>query len=539
MMADGLGLGDAYGATLDRIRGQGGEKARLGMATLMWISHAERPLKSDELCHALAIDIGSVNLNIDNIPSIGTLMSCCQGLVVVDSKASIVRLIHFTLQEYLRAHPELFGTAHSVIAETCLSYLNSQQVRALSTSPSPDLRGTPFLEYSSVYWGVHAKRDLSDYAKLLVLKLFDGHNNHIPIKILLEDRGYYTYSISSDKLCLFGGLHWASAFGIDEIVAGLVEVEGCDINQIDCVGNTPLVWATWNGHRGVVKVLLGRGDVNPEKPNIAGQTPLCFAAENGHEEVVKILLERGNVNPERLGLDGQTPLCCAAASGHEGVVKILLGRSDVNPDNPYSAGQTPLCCAAKYGREGVVKILLQRGDVDPNRTNRPGDAPLMLAAENGHEGVVKILLGQGNIDPEKPNWAGETPLCIAAWKGHEGVVKALLGRGDVNPNKPNKLGRTPFWCAVWNGQEGVVEILLGRDDVNPNNKPDRFGETPLWGAVWNGHEGMVRLLLGRNDINFNTLDIYGRTLLRCATERGHAGVIALLQPLESTTSSTT
>ena len=29
---DGLGLGDAYGATLDRVRGQGGEKHRLVMA---------------------------------------------------------------------------------------------------------------------------------------------------------------------------------------------------------------------------------------------------------------------------------------------------------------------------------------------------------------------------------------------------------------------------------------------------------------------------------------------------------------------------
>jgi len=72
LIADGLGLGDAYGATLDRIRGQGGEKARLGMAALMWISHAERPLKPDELLHALAIEIGSPDLNSDNILSIGT-----------------------------------------------------------------------------------------------------------------------------------------------------------------------------------------------------------------------------------------------------------------------------------------------------------------------------------------------------------------------------------------------------------------------------------------------------------------------------------
>jgi len=47
-MTNGLGLGNAYGATLDRIKGRG-EKSRLGMAAPMWISHAERPLKPDGL----------------------------------------------------------------------------------------------------------------------------------------------------------------------------------------------------------------------------------------------------------------------------------------------------------------------------------------------------------------------------------------------------------------------------------------------------------------------------------------------------------
>ena len=150
-MTDGLGLGDAYGATLGRIKGQGGRKAKLGMATLMWISHAERPLKPDELCHALAVGIESPNLNSDNIPQIKTLLSCCQGLVVVDKEALIIRLVHFTLQEYLLAHPQLFSAVHSTIAETCLSYLNSQEVKALSASHSPDFQSIPFFEYSSLY----------------------------------------------------------------------------------------------------------------------------------------------------------------------------------------------------------------------------------------------------------------------------------------------------------------------------------------------------------------------------------------------------
>ena len=276
-MTGGLGLGDAYGATLDRIKGQGGEKSRLGMAALMWISHSERSLKADELCHALSVEIGSPHLNGDDVPSIGTLLSCCQGLITVD-EASTVRLIHLTLQEYLRAHPELFGTAHSTIAETCLSYLNSEQVKPLLTSPSIRFvfcpLATPFLQYSALYWGVHAKRDLSDRAKSLALELLGSYSNHISTEILLKTRNPYLHKTDFNKLSLFSGLHCASVFGIVEVVASLLEVEGRDINQIDCAGNTSLAWAALNGHEEVVKVLLGRDDVNPDEPDVYGQTPL-------------------------------------------------------------------------------------------------------------------------------------------------------------------------------------------------------------------------------------------------------------------------
>jgi len=147
-ITNGLGLEGAYSET--RIKGQGEEEARLGIATLMWISHWERPLNVNELCQALGVEIGSPDLDRDDIPSIGTLLVCCQGLVTVDKESSTVRLIHFTLQEHLRAHPQLFGRAHSTIAETCLTYLNSDQVKAISASPSHDLWGTPLPEVPSL-----------------------------------------------------------------------------------------------------------------------------------------------------------------------------------------------------------------------------------------------------------------------------------------------------------------------------------------------------------------------------------------------------
>jgi len=118
-MANGLELGDVYGATIERIKAQNRDRSRVGMTALMWVSHAERPLRANELCHALAVQLGSTDFDIGNIPSISTLASCCQGLISVDKEGSTVRLIHFTLQEYLSSHPYILGSPHSAMAETC------------------------------------------------------------------------------------------------------------------------------------------------------------------------------------------------------------------------------------------------------------------------------------------------------------------------------------------------------------------------------------------------------------------------------------
>ena len=149
-MTDGLQVGDVYGATIERIQAQEGDQSTLGMPALIWISHAERPLQADELCHALAVELGSKDLNAGNVPSISTVVSCCQGLVILDKEASVVQLIHFTLKEYISAHHDIFSRPQAVIAEICLTYLNSNQVKALAPYPSSNPRETIFLEYCSL-----------------------------------------------------------------------------------------------------------------------------------------------------------------------------------------------------------------------------------------------------------------------------------------------------------------------------------------------------------------------------------------------------
>ena len=60
----------------------------------------------------------------------------------------------------------------------------------------------------------------------------------------------------------------------------LVELDVIDINKPSFCGETPLSRAAMKGHEVVVKILLGRDDINPDAPEDEGFTPPLFAAWN-------------------------------------------------------------------------------------------------------------------------------------------------------------------------------------------------------------------------------------------------------------------
>ena len=398
-----MGLGGAYEATLERIRAQEEEKAKLAMATLMWICHSERPLLADELCHALGVEIGSTHFNNDNVPATETLLACCQGLVTLDKEASTFRLIHHTLREYLCTRRSLFPLAQSVMTEICLTYLNSDQSKALPAKPQPDLSSMPFLKYCSRYWGAHARWELSDHARSLAMGLLDQYGNHVAANSLFEQIFDPYNSLKVNAPSLFTGLHCASFFGIVDIMNGLLRMGDSDANRGDSGGIAPLAWAARGGQEQAVELLLGLAVVDPDKLDNDGNTPLWWAAVNGHRSVVKQLLDRGDVNPDQPNNEGHTPLFGAAGEGHESVVKLLLDRKDVNPDKLDNGGRTPVFGAACFGHESVVKLLLDRKDVNPTLPDKNGHIPLWYASRNGHEAVVNLLQA----------WRPPIPACIA------------------------------------------------------------------------------------------------------------------------------
>ena len=322
----GVSLDSVYTQTLQRIREQKGDRSRLGMEVLMWVSHSAQSLRISELQHALAVEIESTDLDPENVRPRDTVLRSCLGLVVVDEETSTVRLIHYTLQEYL-SEPGILPNAHKTLGQTCLAYLNYERVKGLPVGVEPNLADMPFLNYSSLYWGIHAKEGLSDGAKSLALELLDRYDNHISSTFLFNHIGYFIpYTFPP---YFFTGLHCASYFGIVEVVTALIEMKDHNINQRDCTGRTPLMWATQQANEEVVGLLLTRDDVNPDEPDNSGQTALSWASSLGYEGVVRLLLTRDDVNLGEPDIDGRTALWWAYTGRHMAIVALLRPRTNV------------------------------------------------------------------------------------------------------------------------------------------------------------------------------------------------------------------
>ncbi|KAL8895234.1 MAG: hypothetical protein Q9192_003767 [Flavoplaca navasiana] len=154
----------------------------LAKAILIWVVCSTRPLTTEELLHALQIDIKD---SIDSVER--SITSSCSQLVYVDSH-SRVQIIHQTARDYLlepNVHPE-FGIDRKVgqkrLALSCLHYLNGNEMRGprhrkLSFS-NPVKERCPFVAYASHSLFDHiAQVDATDEEVLSVLARFLSSSN--------------------------------------------------------------------------------------------------------------------------------------------------------------------------------------------------------------------------------------------------------------------------------------------------------------------------------------------------------------------------
>ncbi|KAI9852608.1 MAG: hypothetical protein M1824_001849 [Vezdaea acicularis] len=517
-------LEGAYNEALERIDAQGKDDRQLAMKVIYWITLAKVPLTVRELQHALAVKPRASRLDEGDIVDEETLLSVCAGLITIEPKSHIVRLVHFTTQDYFRSIQKArYPDIHAEIATACLTYLLFEDFATGPCASDMDflnrLEVNAFLDYSARYWGEHT-REVEDAVEIPVLELLQDKSRlssyaqvtHVPEYKYEGFSQYFPRGVS--------GLQVAAASGLNQTIYLLLE-KGVDVEAKDSHGWTALILAAWGGHEAVVRLLLEKG-ADVEAKDSEGRTALIWAARGGHEAVARLLLEKGaDVEVEAEDSRGRTALIWAAWEGHEAVVRLLLEKgADVEAKD--SDGRTALIWAAAEEYDRVLMQWLEEVTDFEAKDNR-GRTARYGAAGRGHEAVVRQLLEKGADVEAKGSWGG-TALHEVAQGGREAVVRQLLEKGaDVEAEDSH--GRMALIWAASEGHEAVVRLLLEKGaDVEAK---DSEGMTALYGAAGGGHEAVVRLLLEKGaDVEAKNSE--GRTALSWAAEEGYEAVVRQL-----------
>ena len=276
-------LDSEYDKTVKRIENQGKDICEFAKRTLFWIVYAKRPLTTEELRHALAIELGTCKFDKTNLCLVEDMVSSCAGLVTVDS--NIIRLVHYTAQEYFqrRGLKSIEDMQRDIIATSCLTYL-SYDVFADGHLGLWDLKSrlqqNAFFKYAAQNWAYH-------------IQDIQGCVGDLALKFLMDDG---KASASSQVLVVkhspqqFCGMHLVAYFGLSDIAVRLLQEKDPDTKDSD--GRTPLSYAVEKGNARLVELLLDY-NVDVYSKCEEGRTPFSQAIEEGNVAVIQIIFAKG------------------------------------------------------------------------------------------------------------------------------------------------------------------------------------------------------------------------------------------------------
>ncbi|KAK3389916.1 ankyrin repeat-containing domain protein, partial [Podospora didyma] len=275
----------------------------------------------------------------DGLEDVERMVSVCAGLVTIDEESDIIRLVHYTTQEYFeQTQKQWFPDAQDDISLACLTYLTFNTFEhGMCTTDSEfeeRLRSNPLFDYVARHWAYHVSSARSMPAEVFNFLASRPHVGAY-VQLLMAKKlwegqtGYGQYRVPIGKT----GLHLATVMGY-EIRVLLTDTK--DIDESDIGDRIHLSWATQYEHDTVTKLLLEIRRVDADSKNdydctplihviIGGWTTLMYPSEKGHGDAVNLLLEYG-ANVHHQDEKGQTALLWASRKGYEKVVRYLVDK---------------------------------------------------------------------------------------------------------------------------------------------------------------------------------------------------------------------
>ena len=505
------GIFATYDDAFRRILDQPKDDADLGMKVISLIFSARRPLDTEELRHALAVQAGDFTLDKGAFTELEIILSVTAGLVgTIQTQTSrehphpSIRFVHYTLQEYLASNRErLIPNSERNLAGICLAYLSLDE---FEDGPCPEelvpqrLDDFAFLRYARYTWSHHLLQGAQlELLEQILTFLQDTAKVYALLQVLHYDGGASMDFGTQDDPTTTG--HLAAFWNLSEVLLAVSKSQGLDTRAVD--GSTPLFFAANAGHPAIVRILINaKVDVNAR--NNHGRTALLEAISQEHhptwptgsiQSVIAALLENGaDINVQDNW--GVTPLFHAVEYELFGIVQYLLGRQ-ARLDFLTRYNESVVYAAARGTDLNILKLLLDCG-AHFDTQDEKGLTPLHNAAKTvGQEDFLSMLIHRGAC-PNVKDFGGRLPLHYAAWHAFKENIEVLMQYSDVNAQ--DAVGRTPLHYAYYRNAmnsrafvsyirstpPGTIEQLLkaGASD----NVADAYGMIPSDYLTWDNIE---------------------------------------------------
>ena len=515
----------AYDEAMKRIASQDADSKDLARQVLSWITCAKTRLTPLGLQHALAVNDGDSEIDEENLPLVEDMVSVCVGLVVIDEESEIIRLVHYTTQEYFqRTQKDWSPSAQTDMAKVCATYLSFS---IFDGGFDPTEKGIQawgednlLFEYAARSWVLHAR--CASPAADLVISSFLSSGSKIPSSTLL----------------------WAARNEQQLIVEWLLG-RPVDVNVRDVEWKTPLHHAVLHGWTNCVELLLDRGA--ELTVDIDNMTPLHYTVSTENEEIAEIFL--------RAGVPVDNPVIRRVWLGTfvEGKYIYVLKDDPKCPVevNSTSRGLTALHYAALTGSVEMTTFLLEHG-ADPNAVSEDGETPLHLAvrqdlhgfkrnsrySDRWNHGDFRIEMPLDHIPPHNSDCEEEFSSTWRTISYHRLLIlDALLTHPGIDVNARDRYGASPlhsFNYGKWSFPT-VLERLLS-ENINVSIRNFK-GQTPLHIACLAGDVDSIRILVehGANAID---VDKDGLNAIHCAVRSRNEECISVLLALAKDAEST-
>ncbi|RZK79606.1 MAG: ankyrin repeat domain-containing protein [Pedobacter sp.] len=294
-----------------------------------------------------------------------------------------------------------------------------------------------------------------------------------------------------------------------------------------------------------VQILVENASIDIEDMDVLGNTPLIYAQRSGVTKVAALIT--GNENDISTG--GMTIHQAVLNRDVVAIAALINLGTDLNEiDDQYH--RTALMLACEYPSAPIVKLLAE-GSADVNFKSGNGETAtyylLTKALFNLGRGIsqykkdiitiLKDLLKNGLDADAIIDNDGNTGLNLVCQASYLADLNTTLCEelinGGANVNRPNQFGKTPFmsFCELGNENKySIGELLI--DNGAEVNYIDQPGNTALSYAAGNpdhmSAKKLVSLILDKDRSILEQVNNLGQTAMDIAIEHNNESVVKQL-----------